>query len=110
WLIDLIKKDYKTDVTNNKMAMARLKAAAEKAKIDLSSSQQATIMLPFLVMQQGSEPISVEATLRRSQFEEMTSHLVEPPTKITSSKSEILILASAKAVSIGFLQRSTKCD
>ncbi len=77
WLIDLIKKDYKTDVTNNKMAMARLKAAAEKAKIDLSSSQQATIMLPFLVMQQGSEPISVEATLRRSQFEEMTSHLVE---------------------------------
>ncbi len=77
WLIDLIKKDYKTDITNNKMAMARLKAAAEKAKIDLSSSQQATIMLPFLVMQQGSEPISVEATLRRSQFEEMTSHLVE---------------------------------
>ncbi len=77
WLIDLIKKDYKTDVTNNKMAMARLKAIAEKAKIDLSSSQQATIMLPFLVMQQGSEPISVEATLRRSQFEEMTSHLVE---------------------------------
>ncbi|EIN14971.1 Chaperone protein DnaK [Mycoplasmopsis agalactiae 14628] len=77
WLIDLIKKDYKTDVTNNKMAMARLKAAAEKAKIDLSSSQQATIMLPFLVMQQCSEPISVEATLRRSQFEEMTSHLVE---------------------------------
>ncbi len=77
WLIDLIKKDYKTDVTNNKMAMSRLKAAAEKAKIDLSSSQQATIMLPFLVMQQGSEPISVEATLRRSQFEEMTSHLVE---------------------------------
>ncbi|UOE63926.1 molecular chaperone DnaK [Mycoplasmopsis bovis] len=77
WLIDLIKKDYKIDVTNNKMAMARLKAAAEKAKIDLSSSQQATIMLPFLVMQQGSEPISVEATLRRSQFEEMTSHLVE---------------------------------
>ncbi|MCE6056145.1 molecular chaperone DnaK [Mycoplasmopsis agalactiae] len=77
WLIDLIKKDYKTDVTNNKMAMARLKAAAEKSKIDLSSSQQATIMLPFLVMQQGSEPISVEATLRRSQFEEMTSHLVE---------------------------------
>ncbi|CBH40381.1 molecular chaperone DnaK [Mycoplasmopsis agalactiae] len=77
WLIDLIKKDYKTDVTNNKIAMARLKAAAEKAKIDLSSSQQATIMLPFLVMQQGSEPISVEATLRRSQFEEMTSHLVE---------------------------------
>ncbi len=77
WLIDLIKKAYKTDVTNNKMAMARLKAAAEKAKIDLSSSQQATIMLPFLVMQQGSEPISVEATLRRSQFEEMTSHLVE---------------------------------
>ncbi len=77
WLIDLIKKEYKTDVTNNKMAMARLKAAAEKAKIDLSSSQQATIMLPFLVMQQGSEPISVEATLRRSQFEEMTSHLVE---------------------------------
>ncbi|TKA59143.1 Chaperone protein dnaK [Mycoplasmopsis bovis 8790] len=94
WLIDLIKKDYKTDVTNNKMAMARLKAAAEKAKIDLSSSQQATIMLPFLVMQQGSEPISVEATLRRSQFEEMTSHLVERcrkpiETALTDAKIKI---------------------
>ncbi|WP_029513668.1 molecular chaperone DnaK [Mycoplasmopsis primatum] len=76
WLIAQIKSEHKIDITTNKMAMARLKAAAEKAKIDLSNSQQAQIMLPFLVMQQGSEPISVEATLRRSQFEEMTAHLV----------------------------------
>ncbi|MBZ4195387.1 molecular chaperone DnaK [Mycoplasma tauri] len=77
WLVEEIKKEHNLDITTNKMAMARLKAAAEKAKIDLSSSQQAQIMLPFLVMPQGSDPISVEATLRRSQFEEMTAHLVE---------------------------------
>ncbi|VEU75460.1 chaperone protein DnaK [Mycoplasmopsis maculosa] len=81
WLVDKIKKDHDLDITTNKMAMARLKAAAEKAKIDLSNSLQATIMLPFLVLINGSEPISVEATLRRSEFEAMTAHLVERTRK-----------------------------
>lgn len=77
WLVEKIKKENKIDVTTNKMAMARLKAAAEKAKIDLSNSLTATIMLPFLVLVDNQEPISVEATLKRSEFEAMTDHLVE---------------------------------
>ncbi|WP_406616974.1 molecular chaperone DnaK [Mycoplasmopsis adleri] len=77
WLVAKIKKEHNIDVTTNKMAMARLKAAAEKAKIDLSSSMTATIMLPFLVLVNGNEPINVEATLKRSEFEKMTAGLVE---------------------------------
>ncbi|WP_027334909.1 molecular chaperone DnaK [Mycoplasmopsis felifaucium] len=77
WLVEKIKKENNIDITTNKMAMARLKAAAEKAKIDLSNSMTATIMLPFLVLVNGNEPINVEATLKRSEFEAMTAHLVD---------------------------------
>lgn len=59
------------------MAMARLKQAAEKAKIDLSSSMTAHISLPFLIFIEGKPPINVEADLRRSEFEQMTALLLE---------------------------------
>lgn len=77
WLVEKIKKDQKVDVTANKMAMARLKAAAEKAKIDLSSSLVAHISLPFLITSGNQEPINVDVELRRSEFERMTAKLVE---------------------------------
>lgn len=77
WLVAKIKNDHKIDIRENKMAMARLKAAAEKAKIDLSSSLVAHISLPFLVLLDNHEPINVEAELKRSEFEKMTAKLVE---------------------------------
>lgn len=77
WLVAKIKNDHKIDIRENKMAMARLKAAAEKAKIDLSSSLVAHISLPFLVLLENHEPINVEAELKRSEFEKMTAKLVE---------------------------------
>ncbi|MEA4115344.1 molecular chaperone DnaK [Mycoplasma sp. 744] len=76
WLIEKIKNDYQIDVKNDKMAMARLKEAAEKAKIDLSSSVTANISLPFLLFKDG-QPINVEAELKRSEFEKMTADLLE---------------------------------
>ncbi|UUM19347.1 molecular chaperone DnaK [Mycoplasma sp. 1018B] len=76
WLIEKIKNDYQIDVKNDKMAMARLKEAAEKAKIDLSSSVTANISLPFLLFKDG-QPINVETELKRSEFEKMTADLLE---------------------------------
>ncbi|BAW18110.1 molecular chaperone DnaK [Mycoplasmopsis bovigenitalium] len=77
WLVEKIQKDHNYNVRENKMAMARLKQAAEKAKIDLSSSMMANISLPFLIFIEGQAPINVEASLKRSEFEQMTSHLLE---------------------------------
>ncbi|AIA29635.1 molecular chaperone DnaK [Mycoplasmopsis californica] len=77
WLVEKIQKDHNYDVKQNKMAMARLKQAAEKAKIDLSSSMVANISLPFLIFIDGQAPINIEATLKRSEFEQMTAKLLE---------------------------------
>ncbi|WP_029906233.1 molecular chaperone DnaK [Mycoplasmopsis opalescens] len=76
WLVDKIKKEHNIDVREDKMAMARLKAAAEKAKIDLSSSLVANISLPFLILLPGSAPINVETELKRNEFEKMTASLL----------------------------------
>ncbi|WP_416738022.1 molecular chaperone DnaK [Mycoplasmopsis meleagridis] len=76
WLVKKIKEDHNVDVKNDKMAMARLKEAAEKAKIDLSSSVTANISLPFLLFTNG-QPINVETELKRSEFEKMTADLLE---------------------------------
>ncbi|WP_406615709.1 molecular chaperone DnaK [Mycoplasmopsis hyopharyngis] len=81
WLIEKIKSEHKYDASKNKMAMARLKEAAEKAKIDLSSQSVATISLPFLAVAETGEPINVEFELKRSEFEKMTAPLVERTRK-----------------------------
>ncbi|MFV8468248.1 molecular chaperone DnaK [Mycoplasma sp. VS292A] len=80
WLIKKIKDEHSYDVRNDKMAMARLKEAAEKAKIDLSNQSTATINLPFLAVT-GAGPLNVELELKRSEFEAMSSHLLDRTRK-----------------------------
>ena len=76
FIADEIKKQYSVDLAKDKMAMQRLKDAAEKAKIDLSGMLQTTIMLPFISMT-PTGPINFETTLTRAKFQEMTRHLLE---------------------------------
>lgn len=80
WMIKKIKAEYNYDATNDKMALARLKETAEKAKIDLSAQSVATISLPFLAVTPEG-PINVELELKRSEFEEMTAHLLDRTRK-----------------------------
>ena len=75
FLLDLFRKEHKMDLTGDRMAMQRLNEAAEKAKIELSSSAETTISLPFLA-QSPNGPLHLEATLTRSRFNELTSHLI----------------------------------
>ena len=75
-LVATFKNQTGVDLSNDKMAMQRLKEAAEKAKIELSSTQQTTINLPFITAtDQG--PQHLELTLTRSEFERMTEDLLD---------------------------------
>lgn len=76
WLADNFKKEHNIDLKADKMALQRLKEAAEKAKKDLSGTVQTQISLPFISA--GSEgPLHLEATLTRAQFDSMTKDLVD---------------------------------
>lgn len=76
WILDGIKTEYNVDLSNDKMAMGRIKEAAEKAKIDLSAQTQTQIMLPFIGMTPAGA-INVDKTLTRAEFLKMTSNLLE---------------------------------
>ncbi|TNK83261.1 molecular chaperone DnaK [Mycoplasmopsis pullorum] len=80
WMINKIKDNYNYDPSQDKMAMARLKETAEKAKIDLSSQSVANINLPFLAVTE-SGPVNVELELKRSEFDAMTAYLVDKTRK-----------------------------
>ncbi|AAZ43763.1 molecular chaperone DnaK [Mycoplasmopsis synoviae] len=80
WLTKEIKTKYSYDVSKDKYALARLKENAEKAKIDLSNQSVVQINIPFLAMS-ANGPINVELSLKRSEFEAMTSHLLDRTRK-----------------------------
>ena len=76
WLVDEFKKDQGFDLTSDKMAMQRLKEAAEKAKIELSGVTTSSISLPYITAD-ATGPKHLETTLTRAKFNELTSDLVE---------------------------------
>ena len=76
WMIDMFKKDNGVDLSKDKMAMQRLKEAAEKAKKDLSGVSQTQISLPFISMG-AAGPLHLDTTLTRAKFDAMTKHLVD---------------------------------
>jgi molecular chaperone DnaK len=65
------------DLTKDKMAMQRVREAAEKAKIELSSSQSASINLPYISVDSEKNPLFMDATITRAQFQQLTSSLLE---------------------------------
>ena len=77
WLIDEFKKESGVDLSNDKMALQRLKDAAEKAKKDLSGVTSVEISLPFISMSPTSGPLHLNRTLSRAKFEELTRPLTE---------------------------------
>ncbi len=76
WMLTTFKNEQGVDLSNDKMAVQRLKEAAEKAKIELSSSQETTINLPFLTATDAG-PLHFEQNLTRSKFNELTSDLLD---------------------------------
>jgi len=77
WLVDKFKAAHGIDLTKDKMAMQRLREAAEKAKIELSSSQQTSINLPYITVDAEKNPLFLDETLSRSEFQRITGDLLE---------------------------------
>src|SRR3989454_456355 len=105
WLIEEFKKDQGIDLRNDRMALQRLKEAAEKAKIELSSTQQTEINLPFITADQAG-PKHLVMTLTRSKLEQLVGDLVEktiPPVRqclqdagVTADKIDEVVLVGGQ--------------
>jgi molecular chaperone DnaK len=80
WLVTSFRNDHGVDLSKDKMAVQRLKEAAEKAKIELSTTQETQINLPF-VTATSAGPLHLDYKLTRAKFQELTSDLVEATRK-----------------------------
>ena len=82
WMVEQFRKSEGIDLKNDRMALQRLREAAEKAKVELSSMPETTISLPFITAN-ASGPKHLEMSLSRAKFEEMTADLLERTVKPT---------------------------
>ena len=103
WMVAEFKKENGIDLSNDKMAMQRLREAAEKAKIELSSMVTTNINLPFITA--GADgPKHLDMNLTRAKFEEMTADLVERtigPTKRALSDAGLSASDINKVILVG---------
>ena len=76
WLVKDFKNGYGVDLSKDKMALQRLRESAEKAKVELSSSAETTINLPYITHSE-SGPLHLDAKLTRAEFQKMTSDLLD---------------------------------
>jgi molecular chaperone DnaK len=81
WLVDKFKATSGIDLTKDKMAMQRLREAAEKAKIELSSSQSTSINLPYITVDSDKNPLFLDEQLTRAEFQRITQDLLDRTRK-----------------------------
>ncbi len=103
WIVDSFKVEQGVELTNDKMAMQRIKEAAEKAKIDLSGVTTSAISLPYITAD-ASGPKHLEMTLTRAKFNELTADLVEQtmgPVRQALQDSGLSINEVSKVLLVG---------
>ncbi|WP_029165352.1 molecular chaperone DnaK [Aminiphilus circumscriptus] len=103
WMVEEFRKSDGIDLRKDKMAMQRLREAAEKAKIELSSMPETSISLPFITADQNG-PKHLELTLTRARFEEMTAGLLErvvEPTRRALSDAGLTAQEIDKVLLVG---------
>ena len=103
WMVAEFKKNEGIDLSNDRMAMQRLREAAEKAKVEISSLSETTISLPFITANQTG-PKHLEMTLSRAKFEEMTADLLDRvigPTKRAIEDSNLSVGEIEKILLVG---------
>ncbi|WP_019144337.1 molecular chaperone DnaK [Aeromicrobium massiliense] len=77
WIVSSFKSKTGIDLTKDKMAMPRIREAAERAKIELSSSSSTSINLPYITVDADKNPLFLDETLTRAEFEKITADLLE---------------------------------
>lgn len=103
WMVDQFKSSEGIDLSSDKMAMQRLKEAAEKAKIELSSTATTSISLPFITAD-ATGPKHMDLTLSQAKFNELTADLVEAtmgPVKQALSDSGLSTSDLSKVLMVG---------
>ena len=103
WILAEIRSQYGLDLSNDKMAMQRIKEESEKAKIALSSQLQVTISLPFLAMSQNG-PINFERQLSRAKFQDLTRDLLrrtEAPFRRALEDAKLTVSQIDEVILIG---------
>ncbi len=88
WLVLEFAREHQIDLRRDKMALQRLRDAAEKAKIELSSARETEINLPFIISTGGSDALHLQKTLTRERLEQLTVDLVERTIKICKKTVE----------------------
>jgi molecular chaperone DnaK len=81
WLVEKFKSQTGIDLTKDKMAMQRLREAAEKAKIELSSSASTSINLPYITVDADKNPLFLDEQLTRAEFQRITQDLLDRTRK-----------------------------
>lgn len=103
WMVKEFKQEHKVDLSRDMTAMQRIREAAEKAKIELSSTTTTEINLPFITTAQN-EPKHMQFTLTRAKFNELTDHLVQAtmgPVKAALSDSGLSVSQIHKVLMVG---------
>jgi molecular chaperone DnaK len=103
WMVEEFKKENNIDLSQDKMAAQRLKEAAEKAKIELSSMTQTNINLPFITAD-ATGPKHLDLTLSRAKFDELTRDLVErtmEPTRKAMADADLSGSDISKVILVG---------
>jgi len=104
WLVDRVRAGRGIDLAKDKIAMQRVREAAERAKIELSSSTQTSISLPYIAQDAEKNPVHVDEGLSRAQFEQMTSDLLgrcKSPFEQVISDAGISVAAIDHVVLVG---------
>jgi molecular chaperone DnaK len=107
WIIDEFKRDQGIDLSSDKMALQRLKEAAEKAKMELSSAQETEINLPF-VTADASGPKHLNLKLSRSKFEQLVEDILEKTLAPCKKALEDAELSSAEIDEVVLVGGSTR--
>ncbi len=88
WLVDEFTREHNIDLRKDRMALQRLKDAAEKAKVELSSVKEVEINLPFIISSGRNEALHLQRVLSRGEFEELTRDLVTRTVDIVKQTIE----------------------
>jgi molecular chaperone DnaK len=88
WLVLEFAREHQIDLRRDKMALQRLRDAAEKAKIELSSARETEINLPFIISTGGSDALHLQKVLTREKLEELTIDLVDRTIRICKKTIE----------------------
>ncbi len=110
WMVDEFKKNQGIDLRNDRMALQRLKEAAERAKIELSSSQETEINLPFITAD-ASGPKHLVLKLSKSKFEQLVDDLIErtiQPCKKALADADLTTSDIKEIVLVGGMTRMPK--